>query len=79
MRTQAMYFSKVLGAAAIGALLSVGIGYSSMSHAAQGCGFGYHMTAFGRCVPNEPGPRATIIPGRPDCWRNYLGEVRCYR
>lgn len=79
MKTNSIYFSKWLTAVVIGGVLSFGVWYASMANAAQGCGFGYHMTAFGRCVPNNPGPNATPIPGRPDCWRNGAGEVRCWR
>jgi hypothetical protein len=71
--------SKILGPAVIGALLTVGIGYSSLAQAADGCGFGYHSTALGRCVPNSPGPDASPAPGRPDCWYNGAGELRCWR
>lgn len=74
-----MCFSKLLGPIAIGGLLSVGIFYSSTTTAAQGCGFGYHMTAYGRCVPNNPGPGAVPVAGRPDCWINYKGQFRCWR
>lgn len=79
MKTSSMRFSRLLNTLAFGALISVGICYTSTTDAAQGCGFGYHMTAFGRCVPNSPGPNATPVPGRPDCWRKGDGALRCYR
>lgn len=79
MKTHSMCFSKLFGPILIGTLLLLGAGYSSISNAAQGCGFGYHMTAFGRCVPNSPGPNATPAPGRPDCWFNGAGHLRCWR
>lgn len=78
MKTQSIGFTKILGAVTMGAFISLGIFYSAQSSAAQGCGHGYHMTGYGRCVPNAPGPYATGIPGRPDCWRNRYGYVRCY-
>lgn len=79
MKTQSMCFSKLLGAAGVGALLLLGVFYTSSLNAAQGCGHGYHMMLNGRCVPNAPGPNASAVPGRPDCWRNANGNLRCYR
>lgn len=62
-----------------GGLLSLAVGYSSLANAAQGCGYGYHMTGYGRCVPNAPGPNAVAAPGRPGCWYNGNGYLRCFR
>lgn len=78
METRSLSISKLLGTVSIGALLSIGVCYTSLSHAAQGCGYGFHMNMNGRCVPNVPGPNATAVPGRPDCWRNGNGNLRCY-
>ncbi|MCE3045538.1 MULTISPECIES: GCG_CRPN prefix-to-repeats domain-containing protein [Legionella] len=79
MKIQSLSISKVLTPLALGALLTLGIGYTSSANAAQGCGFGNHMNYWGRCVPNEPGPWAKPVPGRPDCWVNDHGAFRCYR
>lgn len=79
MKTKLLSFPKMLSIAFLGTVLSLGVLYSSTTHAANGCGYGNHMNAWGRCVPNNPGPWATAIPGRPDCWRNVNGNVRCYR
>ncbi|KTD25392.1 Uncharacterised protein [Legionella lansingensis] len=79
MKTYSMSFSKLLGPVIFGVLVSAGIFYSSNLNAAQGCGYGYHMTINGRCVPNNPGPGAVAVPGRPDCWINYKGQFRCWR
>ncbi|WED44579.1 GCG_CRPN prefix-to-repeats domain-containing protein [Legionella cardiaca] len=79
MKTHSISISRLIAPLVIGGLLTFGICYSSITNAAQGCGFGYHMTAFGRCVPNHPGPNATPAPGRPDCWYNGAGQLRCWR
>lgn len=79
MKSNTLSGSKVLGAIVISSLLLLGAAYSSLAHAAQGCGHGYHMMLNGRCVPNNPGPGAMVVPGRPDCWRNVNGNMRCYR
>ena len=79
MKTDSLSFSRWIIPIAAGAFLAIGVAYSSLTHAANGCGFGYHMTAFGRCVPNSPGPGATPAPGRPDCWYNAAGALRCWR
>ncbi|KTC75305.1 hypothetical protein Lbir_0450 [Legionella birminghamensis] len=79
MKIQVHSFSKVLGPIAFAALLMLGVGYFSNAEAAQGCGFGNHMNYWGRCVPNAPGPWARPAPGRPDCWINDHGNLRCYR
>ncbi|ASQ46162.1 GCG_CRPN prefix-to-repeats domain-containing protein [Legionella clemsonensis] len=79
MKTRSLSFSTLLGPLAFGTLLISGVFYSSATTAAQGCGFGYHMTINGRCVPNHPGPGAVMVPGRPDCWINYRGQFRCWR
>ncbi|MGQ3888526.1 GCG_CRPN prefix-to-repeats domain-containing protein [Legionella sp. CNM-1927-20] len=73
------YLSKFIGTFIVGIILILDIFAASPSYAAQGCGFGYHMTYFGRCVPNHPGPYATPVPGRPDCWVNARGFLRCWR
>ena len=70
---------RFMAKAVFGALLVYGLSYTSITNAADGCGFGLHSTAFGRCVPNNPGPGASAIPGRPDCWTNVYGQVRCWR
>ena len=79
MKTLSSCYLKLVGPFLIGAFLSIGLFYSSMTFAAQGCGFGYHMTVYGRCVPNSPGPWATPVRGRPDCWVNERGFLRCWR
>ncbi|KTC65140.1 Uncharacterised protein (plasmid) [Legionella adelaidensis] len=79
MRANTNYLPKIFGIVALGAFLSLGIFYSTNANAANGCGFGYHATAFGRCVPNSPGPWARPIVGNPDCWTNRWGQVRCWR
>lgn len=61
------------------AVLAIAMMWAPLTHAAQGCGHGYHMTTYGRCVPNSPGPWARALPGRPDCWLNRWGAVRCWR
>lgn len=79
MKTQVIRRSPLLTALLLGSALTLGFAYSSSTEAAQGCGFGYHMTAFGRCVPNSPGPWARPAAGRPDCWINARGFLRCWR
>ncbi|STX41905.1 Uncharacterised protein [Legionella donaldsonii] len=79
MSTHSIPFSRLVGAVVTGTILSLALLYTSSASAANGCGFGYHMTAFGRCVPNSPGPNATPAPGRPDCWYNGAGQLRCWR
>ncbi len=79
MKTNSISYSKIIGPIALGLMLVFGVFYTSSSQAADGCGFGYHSTAFGRCVPNSPGPNASPAPGRPDCWYNGAGELRCWR
>lgn len=79
MKTRSISRSPFLHALLFGSVLSLGFTWTSVSHAAQGCGFGNHMTAFGRCVPNSPGPWARPAPGRPDCWINGQGLLRCWR
>jgi len=78
MRSTACY-SSLKAVLLAGSILAVGMTWSSASNAAQGCGFGYHMNPYGWCKPNAPGPYATPIPGRPNCWRNGFGYLRCYR
>lgn len=78
MKVRSIQPAKWLNALLFAAVVGMGVSISSLSHAAQGCGFGNHMNAAGRCVPNSPGPWATPTPGRPDCWRNDHGELRCY-
>lgn len=51
----------------------------SVANAAGGCGFGYHRGPYGGCVLNRPGPYARPAPLHPGCWRNYRGQLRCYR
>jgi len=79
MKTDTINSSRIVGTILAGAILSFGLCYSSMGNAAQGCGYGSHMNPNGRCVPNNPGAGATGVPGRPDCWRNANGNLRCYR
>jgi hypothetical protein len=79
MNVKMIPLTKILLPIALGSILIIGVFYSLPSHAADGCGFGYHSTAFGRCVPNSPGPDASPAPGRPDCWYNRFGELRCWR
>jgi|GEM_PF-2356303 len=79
MRTYSIYFSRLSGAIALGALLSFGLSYTSTANAAQGCGKGYHVDGNGRCVLNAPGANATPVTGRPNCWRNANGALRCSR
>ena len=50
MSTHSIPFSRLVGAVVIGTILSLALLYTSSASAANGCGFGYHMTAFGRCV-----------------------------
>lgn len=64
------------GTLALGAL-GVGVGAAPMASAADGCGQGYHLDE-GTCVLNVPGPGAQFIPGRPGCWLNDVGDVRCF-
>lgn len=45
---------------------------------AGGCGYGYHRGASGQCVGNRPGANARPAPYHPGCWRNSVGELRCY-
>ena len=79
MKVCSIYKPTFISALAIGTILTLGVFSSSTTYAAQGCGFGYHMTYFGRCVPNMPGPWAVPAPGRPDCWINGRGFLRCWR
>lgn len=79
MKTISTNLSKYVGIFAFSALVTAGVFYSTSASAADGCGFGMHMTAFGRCVPNSPGPWARPIIGNHDCWTNRWGQVRCWR
>ncbi|MGQ3891011.1 GCG_CRPN prefix-to-repeats domain-containing protein [Legionella sp. CNM-4043-24] len=78
MKVQAVGSSTLKAVLLFGSMALFGLTWSSTSSAAQGCGYGYHMNPWGRCLPNAPGPYATFIPGRPNCWRNRWGAVRCY-
>ncbi len=79
MKTHSINLSKWLGALAVGAVLSLGVLYTSNLNAAQGCGYGYHMTYYGRCIPNYPGPYSVFVPGNSNCWYNLHGFIRCFR
>lgn len=79
MRTHSISFSGALRTAVIAGLLCAAAGYTTTVSAAQGCGYGLHRGAFGGCVLNRPGPGATPAPYHPGCWRNYWGNLRCYR
>jgi len=57
--------------------LGVAVSVAPMASAADGCGQGYHLDE-GSCVLNVPGPGAQFIPGRPGCWLNDVGDVRCF-
>jgi hypothetical protein len=78
MNTRTMCLSGLLQAAALGGILFLTIGYSSVSFAAQGCGYGFHRGAYGGCVRNHPGPWARPAPYHRGCWRNAWGRLRCY-
>ncbi|WP_419420827.1 GCG_CRPN prefix-to-repeats domain-containing protein [Legionella sp. D16C41] len=78
MEIKSMHLPKFLGTLAVGTVLTVGVLTSSMSYAAQGCGYGFHRF-YGRCVPNSPGPNAVPVRGRPNCWINGAGQLRCWR
>ena len=63
----------VMGLGALG----VGVAIAPAASAADGCGQGYHLDE-ATCVLNAPGPGARFIPGRPGCWTNDVGDVRCF-
>lgn len=79
MNAHSMCFSGVLRTVALIGLLFLGVGYTTNTNAAQGCGFGYHQSIHGGCILNYPGPNATPAPYHPGCWRNGWGQLRCYR
>lgn len=78
MKAQTWCRSGLTSVALAATLFTFGLGYTGTSQAAQGCGFGYHMSYYGRCLPNAPGPYARFLPGRPNCWINRWGATRCY-
>ncbi|TGD96209.1 GCG_CRPN prefix-to-repeats domain-containing protein [Methylobacterium nonmethylotrophicum] len=66
-----MTMLKLLGAAAI---VATGIGAASSAQAYDGCGWGYHMNAWGHCRPNyRPyyAPRPVYYGYRP-YYRPYV-------
>jgi hypothetical protein len=79
MNTGALCFSGVFRIAAMAGLLFAATSFTSVSNAAQGCGFGYHQSIYGGCILNHPGPGARPAPYHPGCWRNAWGQLRCYR
>lgn len=79
MNTRTVSFSAILSALAFSGVLFFAVAYSSIAEAAQGCGFGFHRNGYGYCVKNYPGPYAKPAPRHPGCWRNFWGQLRCYR
>ncbi len=72
-------FLRTLRIFASASVLFLFLGYTSTATAAEGCGFGYHRTVFGKCILNYPGAFARPAPMHPGCWRNMWGQLRCYR
>lgn len=79
MSKNSMCFSRLIRTVAMAGVLCFVGSYASIAIAAQGCGQGFHRTINGRCVLNHPGPHATPVPHHRGCWRNGLGQLRCYR
>lgn len=79
MNTQSLCFSGVLRSVVLVGVVSIAVGYTTIADAAQGCGQGRHLNRWGYCVWNSPGPWATPAPYHPGCWRNFWGQLRCYR
>lgn len=79
MNTHSLCFSGLLRTVVVAGLLFLAVGYTPVVSAAQGCGFGLHRNYHGICVYNHPGPYAVPAPRHPGCWRNFWGQLRCYR
>ena len=77
MSTHSVYGSGLLKAVVIGGVLFFTMGYTSVTSAAQGCGYGFHRGAYGGCIRNNPGRWATPAPYHRGCWRNAWGQLRC--
>jgi len=69
----------LLSSVAVAGVIFLATDVVSVANAAQGCGFGYHRVYNGRCVVNRPGAYARPAPLHPGCWRNWRGQLRCYR
>lgn len=79
MNTYSINYLNLLRTVIIGGLLFLSVNFPSPANAAQGCGFGYHLSIYGGCILNHPGRFATPAPRHPGCWRNRWGQLRCYR
>lgn len=79
MSTYSNYLLGLLHVVFVAGIICLAVGYTSTAKAAQGCGFGYHLSVYGGCVLNHPGPFARPAPLHPGCWRNLNGALRCYR
>jgi hypothetical protein len=79
MKVNSTYLSRTLRIVAVVGVLCLADSYTTIATAAQGCGQGFHRNVYGRCVYNHPGPNARPAPYHRGCWRNYWGQLRCYR
>ena len=79
MKMNTSYISKTLLTVAVVSILCLADSYTTTAMAAQGCGHGLHRNGYGQCVYNHPGPYARPAPYHRGCWRNYWGQLRCYR
>lgn len=78
MNARTVCFTKILRIGMMLSVLFLAASYTSTADAAQGCGYGRHVSVYGRCVGNFPGPYATPAPYHRGCWRNAWGQLRCY-
>ena len=78
MKAQALCFSGMVKTLLILSVLVLAGSYTSISNAANGCGWGRHDTYYGRCVGNHPGYYSRPAPYHRGCWRNAWGQLRCY-
>ncbi len=78
MKARSMCFSTALRMILMLSTLLLAAAFTSTSNAAQGCGYGFHRSMYGGCIGNHPGAYATPAYGRPGCWRNAWGQLRCY-
>ena len=79
MKAESTHFSGFLRIVLMMGLVFLAVSYTSITNAAQGCGYGFHRSMYGGCVLNHPGPYANPAARHPGCWRNAYGYLRCYR
>jgi len=75
MNTRLKCFSKAARTGLMLSTLLLAGTYSTVSEAAQGCGYGWHRTYHG-CVRNG-GPAVAHVYRQKQCWRNFWGHIRC--